>query len=127
MLRWFTHYVCVVRTFGSELFEYITNLIPYWRVSDEAWSVASGHLTGVGVERNLGGQVMVMAWNQDTSRKLASVGDLPESFLKRIVVVVDDRESADTGAIAALLTPIAVLPWSRRSELATFVVKEAPD
>lgn len=116
-----------MRTFSSELFEYITTVVPYWRVCDEAWPLANDHLTGIGVERNWGGQVMVMPWDQDTRRQLVPLGDRPESVLKRIIVVVDDREPEDTEAIAALLTPIAVLRWSRRSELAAFLIKNAPD
>jgi hypothetical protein len=116
-----------MRTFGSELFEYVTTVVPYWRVCDEAWPLANDHLTGIGVERNSAGQVMVMGWNEDTRRQLASLGDLPESFLKRIVVVVDDRESQDAEAIVAMLAPIAVLLWSHRSELAAFIKKDATD
>lgn len=127
MLRCFTHYVRVVRTFGSELFEYITTVVPHWRVCDEAWAIASDHLTGIGVLRNYGGQVMVMPWDEHTHRQLVGFRGLLGPLLKRIVVVVDDREAEDSEVVPAILAPIAVLPWSRRSELAAFVIKDAPD
>lgn len=34
-----------VSTFGQELFKYITTVVPYWRVCDEAWPLAGDYLT----------------------------------------------------------------------------------
>jgi hypothetical protein len=116
-----------VPTFGQELFEYITTVVPYWRVSDEAWPLADDYLTGIGVLRNYGGQVMVLPWSEDTRRQLMRFRELLEPLLKQIVVVVDDREPEDLEAIPALLSPITVLPWSRRTELARFVIKDTSD
>ncbi|HEY2476922.1 MAG TPA: hypothetical protein VGI19_19225 [Candidatus Cybelea sp.] len=114
-------------TFGSELFAYLTTVVPSWRVCDEAWPIASDHLTGIGVKRNYGGQVMVMPWGEETSRQLARFREMLGPLSKRIVVVADDRESGDTQPISVAVTPIAVILWSRPSELAAFVIKETPD
>jgi hypothetical protein len=114
-----------VRSFGSELFEYITTIVPYWRVCDEGWPIGSDHLTGIGVLRNYGDQAMVMTWDQDTRGQLSRLRDQLEPFLKRIVVVVDDRETEDIAPVSAVIAPIAVIPWSRRGELAAFIVKDA--
>jgi hypothetical protein len=46
---------------------------------------------------------------------------------KRIVVVVDDRESEDLEAISAKVLSIAMVLWSRRSELVTFLIEDATD
>jgi hypothetical protein len=116
-----------VRSFGSELFEYITTIVSYWRVCDEAWLIGSDHLTGIGVSRNYGGQAMVMTWDQDTSCQLSGLRDQLGPFLKRIVVVVDDRETEDIAPVSPVTLPIAVIPRSRRGELAAFIVKDAPD
>ncbi len=116
-----------VSTFGQELFRYITTVIPYWRVCDEGWPLANDYLTGIGVLRNYGGQVMVLPWNEDARSQLTRFRELLEPLLKRIVVVVDDREPEDLQAISAVLAPIAVLPWSRRAELASFIIKDTSD
>jgi hypothetical protein len=113
--------------FGQELFEYLTTLVPYWRVSDEAWPLEKDHIRGIGVLRNYGGAVMVMPWNDDTRAQLARFREHLDPLLKRIVVVVDDREIADWGAASATLAPIALLPWSRRNQLASFVIKDTAD
>ena len=114
-------------TFGQELFTHITTVVPYWRVCDEAWLLGDDHLTGIGVLRNYAGQVMVLPWCDDTRQQLARFRELLEPLLKRIVVVVDDRQPEDLEAISAMLTPIAVLPWSRRTELARFIIKDTSD
>jgi hypothetical protein len=116
-----------VPTFGQELFKHITTVVPYWRVCDEAWLLGGDHLTGIGVLRNYGGQVMVLPWSEDARAQLARFRELLEPVLTRVVVVVDDRESEDLDEISAMLTPIAVLPWSRRTELARFIVNDIPD
>jgi hypothetical protein len=116
-----------VPTFGKELFEHITTVVPYWRVCDEAWPLAGDHLTGIGVLRNYGGQVMVLPWSVDTRRQLTRFRKLLDPLSKRIIVVVDDREPEDLETISAMLTPITVLPWSRRNELARFVIKDTSD
>jgi hypothetical protein len=116
-----------MRSFKSELFEYVTTVVPYWRVCDEAWPIGGDHLTGIGVLRNYGGQVMVMPWGHDTRLQLSSFRELLGPFMKQIIVVIDDREHEGAEAAVAELAPIVVLPWSRRSELAAFIIKDAPD
>ena len=59
--------------------------------------------------------------------QLARFRELLGPLSKRIVVVVDDREVEDLEAISAVLAPIAVLPWSRRAELARFIIKDTSD
>jgi hypothetical protein len=118
-----------VRAFGQELFAYITTLVPYWRVCDEAWALDEGddHLTGIGVLRNYGGQVLIVPWDDSACGQLAHVHKRLKTFFDRIMVVVDDRKSEDLEAIRAICSPIVVLPWSRRAELAAFVVKDTVD
>jgi hypothetical protein len=117
-----------VATFGQELFKYIKTVVPYWRVCDEAWLLANDdYLTGIGVLRNYGGEVMVMPWGEHTRDQIARFRELLKPFLKRIVVVIDDRAPKDVEAISAMLAPIAVLRWSHRSELAAFVIKDSAD
>ena len=77
--------------------------------------------------RNYGGQVMVMPWNRDTWSQLSRLRDQLEPLWKRIVVVVDDRETKDIAPVSAVITPIAAIPWSLRGELAAFIVKDAPN
>ncbi|HXO17918.1 MAG TPA: hypothetical protein VN909_07080 [Candidatus Dormibacteraeota bacterium] len=113
--------------FSQEVFTYITTVVPYWRVNDEAWSLESDYLTGIGVERNYGGQVMVMPWGEDTGSQLARFHDRLAPLAKRIIVVVDDREVDDVNRVAAMVTPIAVLAWSRRAELASVIIKDSAD
>jgi hypothetical protein len=115
-------------TFSHDLADHIMTLVPYWRVCcDEAWALGDDHLIGIGVERNYGGQVMVLPWSEDTRQQLTRFREQLAPRLKRIVVVVDDREPEDLEAISAMLTPITMLPWSRRTELARFVIKDTPD
>ncbi|MBV8530016.1 MAG: hypothetical protein JO104_01760 [Candidatus Eremiobacteraeota bacterium] len=97
-------------------------------MSDEAWSVGSDHLTGIGVLRNYGGQVMVMPWCEDTRAQLTRLREVPGLLAPaRIIVVVDDRETEDLEDISAFVTPIPVLPWSRRAELASLVIEDNAD
>jgi hypothetical protein len=120
----------IVRAFVRELFEYLTTLVPYWRVCDEAWPIIGAgdrHLTGIGVLRNYGGQVMVMPWNEDTRQQLAWFRESLDPLLDQVVVVVDDREPEDLEGISAMGTAVTVLPWSRRAELVAFVIKDRPD
>lgn len=107
-----------------ELFEYIATIVPYWRVSDEAWPLKGEYLTGKGVLRNDGGQVMVMVWNDDTRRQLARLREMLGDLSSRIVVIVDDEGVEDLDGIAATVRPIAVLPWSRKANLASFIIKD---
>lgn len=40
--------------------------VPRWRLSDEAWNLGDNkYLTGIGVQRNNGGQLMVVLWPED--------------------------------------------------------------
>ena len=65
--------------FGMELFEYVRTLVPYWRVSDDAWPLSNAsHLCGIGVLRNYGGQAMVMEWTPEIHTQLTSLRDLDE-------------------------------------------------
>lgn len=115
-----------MRTFSQEVFEYLTTLVPYWRVSDEGWPLGEDdhYLTGIGVERNFGGQVMVVPWDDDSRQQLGDFAKSLGPLTERIIAMIDDREPQDMESIAATISPIAMLPWSRRSEIATFIVKD---
>ena len=47
-------------SFGSLVFEHLKTLVPFWRVCDEAWLLGNDYLVGIGVERNYGGQLLVV-------------------------------------------------------------------
>jgi hypothetical protein len=49
-------------SFGVSVFEYLKTLVPQWRLCDEAWLLGEDHLVGIGLERNYGGQLMVVPW-----------------------------------------------------------------
>lgn len=120
--------------FGQELFAYITTLVPYWRVCDEAWplkyderSGLSEHLTGIGVLRNYEGDAMVIPWSETARQQLAYFGELLAPLSDRIVVVLDDRESDGYEAVSVLVAPIRVIRWSRRVELEHIVIRDSAD
>jgi hypothetical protein len=51
----------LLERFGSVIFEYLKTIVPYWRICDEAWHVTEDpYLGGIGVERNYGGQLLVI-------------------------------------------------------------------
>jgi hypothetical protein len=114
-------------TFEQDLYNYVETLVPYWRVCDEAWPLGEDNLVGIGVLRNYGGQVMVLPWNQNTSDQLRRLREQLEPFLKHIIVVVPDCESEELEAIDASVAPVEILLWSRRTDLANFVIKDSPD
>jgi hypothetical protein len=124
VVRGLTSYAALMPTFVQEVFKYITSVVPNWRVSDEAWLLEGDYLTGIGVERNYGGQVIVLPWDDDTRQQLVSVGRRLEPFLKRIAVVVDDRDTENVEAISKAIAPVLLIPWSHRAELASFVIKD---
>jgi hypothetical protein len=113
--------------FGSELFQYITTLVPYWRVSDDAWRLGNddSYLTGIEVLRNYGGSAMVIPWDENRRKELSELGAGKRVNLSRLIVVVDDRVE-DWRTIEDIMAPIAVLPWSRRDELAVSIIKDSP-
>lgn len=117
-------------SFGSELFTYITTLVPYWRVNDEAWPLDAEseppYLSGIGVLRNYGGQVMVVPGEDSSLETLSSILERKPFDAPRVIVVVDDRDGQDWHNIAARVSPVRVLPWSRRDELRGFVIKDEP-
>jgi hypothetical protein len=115
-------------TFSSEVFNFIKTLVPYWRVSDDAWRLADGsYLTGIGVLRNFGGSVMVIPWDKDRHQQLAALRFSTESLpFDRVIIVVDDRIEAAWERIADDLSPFTVSPWSRRNELAGCLANDRP-
>ncbi len=114
--------------FGRELFEYMTSLVPFWRVSDDAWNLGGdAFLAGIEVLRNYGGEVMVIPWDEERREELIGLRHLATRIdLQRVVVVVDDRTAAAWQEIEKDLAPIVVLPWSRRIDLTATLVKDIP-
>ncbi len=114
--------------FGMELFDYVRTLVPYWRVSDDAWLLSDeSHLCGLGVLRNYGGQVMVMEWDPDVHQQLTSLRDSDEKIdFNRVVVVVDDRAITHWEKIQTDLAPVNVTPWSKRETLAEILIRDQP-
>ena len=113
--------------FGTEVFQYLTTLVPSWRVCDEAWYVADDcYLAGIGVLRNHGGQVLLIPWEECRRKELLGLRDGRHIQLDRVVVVVDDRSESRWATIRDDLAPMAVVPWSRRGELALTIIKDQP-
>jgi hypothetical protein len=123
--------------FGREVWDYVSTLVPYWRLSDEAWSLDSAwppepdsHLIGIGVLRNYGGDVIVIPWDENDGRQRSSIRKANELLdpnrLRRVVVIVDDCSTIDLVNVAKKVAPIAVLPWSLRNELSQIVIKDEP-
>lgn len=104
--------------------------MPYWRVTDEAWPLGeeseSRYLNGIGVLRNYGGQVMVVPGEESPLETLRSILERKSFDTQRVIVVVDDRDGQDWHDVAARVSPVRVLPWSRRDELTRFVLKDEP-
>lgn len=102
-------------------------MVPYWRVSDDAWNLGEdSYLTGIGVLRNYGGDVIVIPWEEDRHQELLRLLRADSGVdLQRVTVVIDDRTEA-WQVIAEELAPITVLPWSRRDELIQRILKDKP-
>jgi hypothetical protein len=117
-------------TLGHQLFDYLASIVPYWRVSDDAWSLCDeSHLVGIGVLRNYGGDVLVIPWSEDPELvrclRLPRIGSAVPDYDRRIVVV-DDRSGAQWELVQKRLFPMPVVPWSERRRLADFVIRDAP-
>jgi hypothetical protein len=70
---------------------------------------------------------MVVPWCDDAESQLVRFREALAPLANRILVLVDDREPTDIERISAITAPISVLPWSRRDELALFIIKDAAD
>lgn len=118
------------RNLGRDLFTYLTTIVPYWRVSDDAWQLDDdSYLGGIGVLRNYGGDVLIVPWSDDP--ELASALKLPRigrktADLDRRLVVVDDRGGQSETVIAELVAPVKVIGWTQRQKIADFVVSDTP-
>jgi hypothetical protein len=114
-------------SFGRILFAYLTTLVPDWRVSDEAWSLDDdSHLCGFGVQRNLGGELLVVPWSDTPDVTVPLAMMLTGEYVvdaSSVVVVVDDREDEAWEIVARRLSPARVVPWSNRQKLAEFAIK----
>jgi len=119
-----------VASFRQELFAYITSIVPFWRVTDDAWLLCNeSHVSGIGVLRNYGGDVLVVPWSDDPelARSLQlprMANELPD--IDRRIVVVDDRSGERTDLLGQRISPIPVILWSERSRLSDFVIMGAP-
>jgi hypothetical protein len=111
------------------LFQFITSIVPYWRVSDECWHLSDEAVfCGIGVHRNYGGQVMVRAWSRELEHELANLGASLEPLLNRIVIIViDDADADHLSAVESAFAPILVLQWSHRESLRNILVNDSLD
>ncbi|HEY1977380.1 MAG TPA: hypothetical protein VGG89_12575 [Candidatus Baltobacteraceae bacterium] len=117
-------------SFGQEIFAFLTTLVPYWRVSDDAWLLQDGsHLSGIAVLRNFGGDVLVVKWEPDDSdlerRLLLARSDETVLDPHRRVVVVDDRGAERSDRLPHRMGPLRVVRWSERQLLADIVAKDS--
>lgn len=109
--------------FGTELFHYLASILPYWRVSDDAWRLTDdNYLAGIGVLRNKGGDALVIPWDANDERRLRDLLEhLQNAQSDRVIVVVDDRQIEDWVTVKNELAPVKVTPWSSRSDLAALL------
>jgi hypothetical protein len=117
-------------TFGQNVFAFLTTIVPYWRMCDDAWLLSDeSHLRGIGVLRNYGGDVLIIPWSKDPELlrclQLPRMGNALPDYDRRIVVV-DDRSGERWDHVEKGIFPIAVIPWSDRSRLSEFVISDAP-
>ncbi|HEY8297307.1 MAG TPA: hypothetical protein VIG32_04715 [Candidatus Baltobacteraceae bacterium] len=119
------------RTFGQEVCEYIMTLVPFWRVSTEAWKLSDdNYLVGIGVLRNFGGDLMVATLgsaDEDDAEQLRLIASgkltLRCGSIDNIVVVYDHRNGlrAENFALGDLYPIVA---WSSAAELQTYVIRD---
>lgn len=116
------------QTFGALVFEYLKTLVPDWRLCDEAWLLGNDHLVGIGVERNYGGQLMVIPWadGAEPHPQWPNIEPLLSAHgisTNRIVVVIDDRIDGSGDHRLAVFTEVL---WSEREHLKDYAVKDQP-
>lgn len=119
--------------FEQRVYDRIVRLVPYWRVSMDAWSLSdNAHLAGIGVLRNYGGDLMVLAIDssEDTRiGRLAAVlrGELAlrNGRIENILVVFDDSVLRFE-ELPPALGQLNLLPWSSAMVLPRYVVKDNP-
>jgi hypothetical protein len=117
-------------TLGQELFVYLATIVPYWRVSDDAWLLYDeAHLCGIGVLRSYGGDVLVIPWSEDPELlrclRLPRMGSALPDYDRRIVIV-DDRKGEHWELVEKRISPVPVIPWSDRPRLSEYVIRDAP-
>jgi hypothetical protein len=115
--------------FSKLVFDYLQTLVPNWRLCDEAWPVGDEHLIGIGVERNYGGQVLVVTLSDGDSSPHPSWPNIDDQLkahgkaANRVVVVLDDRNN---DAYVRGQTPFVEIPWSGRERLTDYITKDEP-
>ncbi len=116
-------------SFGELVFEYLKTVVPHWRLCDEAWLLGDDHLVGIGVERNYGGQMLIVPLSggdvvphQDWPDILPAL-EAAAIALDRVVVVLDDRAERPQYYQS---TPFPKVLWSEREQLSTWVVRDTP-
>jgi hypothetical protein len=111
--------------FGREVFKYVASLVPYWRVADEAWSIGTAIVSGIGVERNFGQILIVPICGKNDARieMLCSCSVLPTFYPRgnRIIIIWDDRTPHIASPVPDILKQVKAIPWSRRSEISPIV------
>ncbi|HTJ24984.1 MAG TPA: hypothetical protein VMA36_02365 [Candidatus Limnocylindria bacterium] len=123
--------------FQQAVFAYITTLVPYWRVSDDAWPLSDGsYLAGIGVLRNYGGDAMVVpltALEDEALPELLKVltGQVESviargSIAARLVIVLDDRFGDLRKQLPPEMECATIVSWSNREALAQYVGGDAP-
>lgn len=125
--------VMEARTFGQEVCEYILTLVPYWRVSTEAWKLSDdNYLVGIGVLRNYGGDLMVSTLrspDEDDAEQLRRIASgkltLQCGAIGNILVVYDDLRNPRPDCFA-LGDTYPMLPWSSANELSRYVIRDTP-
>ena len=114
--------------FPRLVFEYLASIVPYWRVSDDAWPLTDGsHLAGIGVLRNYGGGLLVVPCELDdpgfaeTARRLQLAADSPVA--SRVIAMADDRSSEAWTTLREQLAASAsgLIRWTERDKLKNFV------
>ena len=118
--------------YGSEVFQFICSLVPFWRVSDDVAMLSNDeYLGGIGVLRK-NGDVLVVPIEPD--RDLESIELLryfvdndisADHFGTRVIVLFDDTSEAAIPEFVSEVITLTVIPWSRRDELTALLEWES--
>ncbi len=116
-------------TFSRQVFEFLKTVVPFWRISDEARLLSDGtYLVGIGVERNYGGQILVLPISQGDPIERVQPVVLPYTLNGRLdtgpcLVVLENSNGRYYEELSALVRPVKVLLWSERHELQKYVLQ----
>lgn len=121
-------------TFGQRVFDRLARIVPYWRVSDDAWALSDdSHLCGLGVLRNYGGALLVVPVDSGGDNAIAQLSALSQGNISfeygrigNVLVLINDGVYP-LGMLQPSIRQFACLAWSAKDEsLAQHIIKDKP-